>query len=146
MALRESAEGRRRDGDLIRLLQARLMLGREYAYRLTVSLPRELVNRLARDLQNNPKGPNGRIPRGDRSREVAMPKVSLTMGGSDLGEITQEELHANDALRARAAKLRERTAAVLKAEPQPSGDRMNPEELAKAMGATLIGKTSKNQP
>ncbi len=78
---------------------------------------------------------------------------NLTEGGNDLGEITPEELRKNVRLRARAAERskHETTSVFSKMAatidiPKPEGEKLTPEELAKAMGAKIVGRITKTLP
>jgi len=92
---------------------------------------------------------HGKIYHGKSSRE------DLNMGYQQLsfplGEITSEELRANDELRERAAarKLNGGAGTLARAVsndepgPIPKGDKMTPEEIAKAFGAKIVGRARK---
>ncbi|HEY4944339.1 MAG TPA: hypothetical protein VII56_23125 [Rhizomicrobium sp.] len=80
-----------------------------------------------------------------------MSDMNFTHGGWDIGEITDEELRRNKDLRARAAGLvAENGDANLVlasdhnvAAPQPKGRKISPAELADAMGAKVIGRSTR---
>jgi hypothetical protein len=125
------------------------MLAPVYRYRIVRALFLGREQFSAKAHQKVRQDTHGKISRGQRSHEDFI--MSYQQQGFQLGEITSEELTANDELRKKAAarKLNGGASALARAAsndtpgPTPKGDKMSPEEIAKTFGAKIVGRARK---